>query len=320
MNKIIKNIMNHASLVNKPPVLFDIGASGFIHRKWRSIAKYSVCIAFDADTRDFDASITENKNWRKLIKLNRLVTETPSNGVNFYLTQSPHCSSTLLPDETALEPWAFNQLFKVVDTLKLPATDIKTALKETDLEYIDWFKTDSQGTDLRIFCSIPEKIVNNILTAEFEPGIIDAMKGEDKLHSLMSYMDTKPFWVSNMKILGSNRINKIDLSSLNYFQKLSLGSFLKTAPGWCEITYINTLKSDNLSIRQYLLTWLFSTLNGEHGFGLFIARKGFEIFKDPIFLSLKKKSYRKLSHGYLKFMKHVFRRLIISRFQWLNNH
>jgi hypothetical protein len=198
MKKIIKNIMNHASLKNQPPVLVDIGASGFIHKKWRKIAKYSVCIAFDADTRDFDASEIENKNWRTLIKLNRLVAEIPRKVVNFYLTQSPHCSSTLSPDEKALEPWAFSQLVNVVNTIKLPATDIKTALKETGLEYIDWFKTDSQGTDLRIFCSIPEKISNNILTAEFEPGIIDAMKGEDKLHSLMAYMDTNPFWVTNM--------------------------------------------------------------------------------------------------------------------------
>ena len=104
MKKIINNIMNHASLVNQPPVLVDIGASGFLHRKWRSIAKYSVCIAFDADTRDFDASEIENKNWRTLIKLNRLVAEIPRKAVNFYLTQSPHCSSTLSPDEKALEP------------------------------------------------------------------------------------------------------------------------------------------------------------------------------------------------------------------------
>ena len=314
MKKIINNIMNHASLKNQPPVLVDIGASGFIHKKWRKIAKYSVCIAFDADTRDFDASEIEDKGWRKLIKLNRLVATHPSNAADFYLTQSPHCSSTLQPDEKALEPWAFNQLFNVVDTIKLPATDIKTTLEETGLEYIDWFKTDSQGTDLRIFCSIPEKISKNILTAEFEPGIIDAMKGEDKLHALMAYMNVKPFWVTNMKIFGSNRISQTDLSSLNFIQKRAIGSFLKTAPGWCEITYINTLNSDDLSIRQYLLAWLFSTINGEHGFGLFVARKGFEKYKDPIFLLLQKKSYRKLSRGYLNFLKKVLIRLMPLKF------
>ena len=70
------------------------------------------------------------------------------------------------------------------------------------------------------------------------------------------------------------------------------------------------LNSDDLSIRQYLLAWLFSTLNGEHGFGLFVARKGFEKYKDPIFLLLQKKSYRKLSRGYLNFLKKVLIRLV----------
>ena len=314
MKKIIKKIMNHHSLINQPPVLVDIGASGFIHRKWKSFSKYSICIAFDADNRDFDISEIETQNWRKLIKLNRLVAKSPSNEVDFFLTQSPHCSSTLKPDNNALEPWAFRQLFKVVDTIKLPATDITSTLKETGLENIDWFKTDSQGTDLRIFSSIPEKICNNILTAEFEPGIIDAMKGEDKLYSLMSYLDKKPFWITNMKILGSNRISKNDFSSLNFIQKKSLGSFLKTAPGWCEITYINTMKSNDFSIREYLLAWLFSTLNGEHGFSLGLARKGFDKFNDPIFLLLKKESLSKLSNGYLRFAKKLFNWIICLKF------
>ena len=113
---------------------------------------------------------------------------------------------------------------------------------------------------------------------------------------------------------NSNRIFKYDLSSLNYIQKRTLSSFLKTAPGWCEITYINTLNSDDLSIRQYLLAWLFSTINGEHGFGLFVARKGFEKYKDPIFLLLQKESYRKISHGYLKFLKKVLIRLMTLKF------
>ena len=70
----------------------------------------------------------------------------------------------------------------MVDTKKLPATDIKTALKETGLEYIDWFlKLIVRALICEYFAVIPEKISNNILTAEFEPGIIDAMKGEDKI-------------------------------------------------------------------------------------------------------------------------------------------
>ena len=79
--------MNHASLKNQPPVLVDIGASGFIHKKWRKIAKYSVCIAFDADTRDFDASEIENKHSSTLIQLNRLPAEIPTQVVQAHFHQ-----------------------------------------------------------------------------------------------------------------------------------------------------------------------------------------------------------------------------------------
>ena len=145
--------------------------------------------------------------------------ETVSDKKYFFLTQSPHCSSALSPDKDALDPWAFRDLFSVVDTIKLPAIDIDTALKEIGLSYIDGYKSDSQGTDLRIFRNIPEQIRNNILLAEFEPGIIDAMKGEDKLHMLMAYMDKEPFWITNMGIYGSWRISENNFSSLNFVQK-----------------------------------------------------------------------------------------------------
>jgi len=50
-----------------------------------------------------------------------------------------------------------------------------------------------------------------ILVADFEPGIIDAYEGEDKLHQLMAYMDKDPFWVSSMEIKGTKRILSSDL-------------------------------------------------------------------------------------------------------------
>ena len=183
-------------------------------------------------------------------------------------------------------------------------------MKEVGLKYIDWFKTDSQGTDLRIYRSIGEEIRSNIITAEFEPGIIDAMQGEDKLHALMQYMDEEPFWISSMGIHGSYRISQNDLQSLNFIQRRLLKSFLKQAPGWCEIVYINNMESNNLTIRHFLLAWLFATINGEHGFGLLLSRKGFELFEDQIFLLMKKISYNKINYGYITFFKDIIIRIV----------
>ena len=290
--------MTHSSLLSSPPVLVDIGASGTIHKKWNPIAKYAICIAFDADSRDFEICESENKGWRKLYSMNRLVTSESAEEVDFYLTKSPHCSSSLAPDQKALEPWAFSPLFEVDHIVKLPSVDLQSALLKVDVDYIDGYKTDSQGTDLRIFNSLPKEIINKILLAEFEPGIIDAYQGEDKLHNLLAHMEKEPFWISNMEIKGSQRINNLDLKTLNYFQQRSIESFLKMAPGWCEISYLNKMEQSEMTLREYFLAWVFASLNAEHGFALFVAKKGYELFGDKLLLKLKNKSMKELSSGY----------------------
>ena len=300
MASIIHDVMTHSSLLSNPPVLVDIGASGTIHEKWKPIAKYAICIAFDADSRDFEICESEDKGWRKLYSLNRLVASESAEEVDFYLTQSPHCSSSLAPDQKALEPWAFSPLFEVDNIVKLPSVDLHSALLKADVDYIDGYKTDSQGTDLRIFNSLPKEIINKILLAEFEPGIIDAYQGEDKLHNLLAHMEKEPFWISNMEIKGSQRINHLDLKSLNYFQQRSIESFLKMAPGWCEISYLNKMEIGEMTLREYLLAWVFASLSAEHGFALFVSKKGFELFGENLLLILQKESRRKLSEGYFR--------------------
>ena len=70
MNKLFHNILNHSTLIEKPPILLDIGASGDIHLAWKSIAKYSICIAFDADDRDFQVSEQNDRGYKKLYMIN----------------------------------------------------------------------------------------------------------------------------------------------------------------------------------------------------------------------------------------------------------
>ncbi len=286
MKSIFKKIMKHPSLLDRPPVLVDIGASGALPRQWKLLAPYSICVAFDADTRDFVAEESTSSGWKKLYSLNRLVAERTTDNVDFYLTKSPHCSSTLQPDADALKPWEFNPLFQVEKTIKMPAVALRTALSKIGVDYIDWYKTDSQGTDLRIFDSLPVPMLEKIIAAEFEPGIIDAYVGEDKLHQLLSYMEKRPFWVSQMNIKGSQRIDRGELPGLKILPGKYVGSFLKTAPGWCEISYMNTLTTAEMSCREYLLAWVFSTVKGEHGFGLHAARNGAIKFQEPLFNEL----------------------------------
>jgi hypothetical protein len=300
MKKVIQQVFAHPAIIQKPPVLVDIGASGALPEQWKWIAAHSICIAFDADTRDFSISDSADKGYKKLFSINRLVADKASTEIDFYLTKSPHCSSSLHPDNNAIAPWAFRDLFEIEKIIKMPAVDLQSAIALCGVDYIDWYKTDSQGTDLRIFNALPDEVSSRAIVAEFEPGIIDAYRGEDKLHQLMAYMDKKPFWVTNMLVKGSQRIDREDYEDLNGLQQKRLNCFLKIAPGWCEITYLNNFEAANLGLREYLLGWVFSSIKGEHGFARRLARMGAAKFQDPLFEELKALSLKNLSHGYLK--------------------
>ena len=70
------------------------------------------------------------------------------------------------------------------------------------------------------------------------------------------------------------------------------------APGWCEISYLNKMEQSEKKLREYLLAWVFASLNAEHGFALFVAKKGYELFGDKLLLNLQNKSMKELSSGY----------------------
>lgn len=318
--KIIDKILSRNEFRDNPPILLDIGASGELHAKWKDIAKYSICIAFDADDRDLLFAEKETDNYKKLYIFNRIVSDQSDEELEFHLTNSPYCSSVLPPANKSLNNWIFSELFNVERKAKIKAVNLPAVLRELNIKKIDWFKTDSQGTDLRLFKSLGQDIVDKVLIAEFEPGIIDAYEGEDKLASLMLYMDKQPFWMSEINILGSKRINSKIYDKLNKQERKTM-SFLKTSPGWGEVLYLNSFEKDSLlDKRDYLLGWVFAYNEGQYGFALEIALKGLEKFNDDIFAQMKECSLKKLELIYLKNGKkkryplYLIKKFLYSRF------
>ena len=298
MNALIDWVLRSSCFVDQPPILVDIGASGSLPKKWRRLAPHSVGIAFDADSRDFKSQPTDQRGWRKLWLFERLVTAAPQASIDFYLTKSPHCSSALMPDLPALEPWAFRDLFEVERIVSLPSIDLPRALAEAGAPRIDWFKCDSQGTDLRLFRSLPASMQVSVLAADFEPGIIDAYQGEDKLHHVMAYMDTLPFWVSKMHVKGTARIGRSTQDMLDRPQRRWPASFFSTSPGWSEVTYVNRCTSDDLTERDLLLAWVIAVLENQLGFAIDVATRGRDRFGSFLFEELVSRSLSRVKIGY----------------------
>ena len=108
-------------------------------------------------------------------------------------------------------------------------------------------------------------------------------------------MEQKPFWVSEMLVKGSQRIYQNVVRNMNYFEQRAMRKYLKTSPGWCEITYTNTFESADFTVREYLLGWVFATIQKQHGFALHIAMLGESHFKLPIFSELQNSSHQNFS-------------------------
>ncbi|MDP9041861.1 MAG: hypothetical protein M3N30_07755 [Bacteroidota bacterium] len=289
--KIIDKIMRSEYFADDPPVLIDIGASGGLHPKWKYIAKYAYCVAFDADEREFKITEQTNSGYKKLIHINRIVTDFPSASATFYLTHSPYCSSLLEPDEERLRPWLFKPLFQVEKVTSLPTVTLAETLQSAGISYIDWFKIDTQGTDLRLYKSIPDNIREKILFAEFEPGIMDAYKGEDKLYSVMQEMHAEGFWLSSMNIKGTQRLQSKYIKQLGGFLSERI---IRTSPGWAELSYFRN--PEGFSCRNLLLMIVFSILERQYGFALELADMALLRFRDPILAECRKVILNKIKN------------------------
>ncbi|MGA8310939.1 MAG: hypothetical protein WB755_12975 [Terriglobales bacterium] len=296
---VIDKVLRQPEFEEYPPVLVDVGASSGVNPAWRALAKYSICIAFDADDRGMDQTHRDSKLYKQLHVYNRILTSGAETMSDFYLTQDAPCSSMLLPDTEGLSVWEFADRFSVVEKQTVQTTNLTTVLTQLNLSRVDWFKTDSQGIDLRLFLSLGDVLAQKVLVAEFEPGIIDAYQGDDKLWTLMSRMHDRGFWLSDMSVLGSNRIRKDLVKCFTRFERNYMVHLLKTSPGWAEVTYMNSFSGNELGKREYLLGWVCASIKQQYGFALELAVGAKARFADSLFESLQQHSLTAIRRSYL---------------------
>lgn len=320
---IIKKIALHKEVVSNPPVLIDIGASGKLNSIWKQIAPFSICIAFDADKREFDYIENKESVFLKQFVFNKIVVASSDKPKQpFYLTQNPYCSSLLPPDTESIKEFHFSDKFEIKETLEIDVIELKDVLAQLKINGIDWFKTDSQGTDLRLYKSVTEEIQNKMLVLEFEPGFMNAYLGEDKIVDVMNYMEKKQFILTNFTIKGSLRLPKVDFDRIlksNLSKKISSHTYKKT-PGWAEMIYLNKMQNSSFTPREFLLAWLFATLQDHHDLAFVYADKATGKFSDAIFNELKLYSEKKLRNNiytfdsFFKLINVMFRKYITKTF------
>jgi FkbM family methyltransferase len=291
--ELVERILSGPELTAEPPVLIEVGASGGTNAKWRALAPYSICIAFDPDTRAMQAVHAETSGYRRLHIVPAAAAADDVTEAEFHLTRSPYCSSRLRPDAAALGDWSFARLFDVERTVRVPCVGLQKALQDAGVSRVDWFKSDSQGTDLRLFQSLGERLCLRTLAVEFEPGIINAYEGEDKLSTVLAAMDRPEFWLCDLDIRGTLRMSPEEAGRLEDGRTGLLSTVLRSSPGWGEMTYLNTFHgSGPFTKRDWLLGWVIASTREQHGFALDLARRAGVATAEPVFAELARESER----------------------------
>lgn len=310
---VISSILEHPLLREKPPVLCDIGASGHIHSAWKEIAPYAHCIAFDADDRELDFTEKQSSGFNRLLVYNCIATSGDEDSAEFFLTKSPFCSSLLKPKVHELAVWDFAEKFDVERTVIVKAKNISRVFAELGYDYVDWFKCDSQGTDLRLFNALPEQMRTRCIAVEIEPGIIDSYHSEDKLSSVLASLPQQGFWLADATIKGSRRMKPQTLKSFSnsgIIRKLISFSHAPS-PGWIEMVYLNSFSSSDIGKREFLLGCLIGMLKKQYGFVFELAQSASERFNDSLFEHIKNDARKKmiLSVVSLRFLPALFEKI-----------
>jgi hypothetical protein len=274
-------VLRHPLLVERPPVIVDLGASGRDPR-WDALKSTSILVAADADARDFGSS--EGSGWLRRLAIASCIVPHSEPEANFYLTADPHCSSSLAPRSDALAPWMFADRFRVVEERRLPAVNLAAVLSDQGISSIDWIKLDTQGTDLRLLDSLPPDMWSRCAVVQMEPGIMDAYAGEDKLHDVLRRFDGLDYFVAELDVRGTQRFTPQEWAQLPWFVRRWPNRVQRPAVGWAEVSFLRAYERESgLEPRDLLWTWLCAVTFSQWGHALHLSRLGTNAFADPAF-------------------------------------
>jgi hypothetical protein len=258
------------------PVLVDVGASIGPPEVWQPIAPSSIYVGFDPDERDTHQ--LQASPFLKAFVVNQAVVAAAVDQAHFFLTRSPYCSSTLRPRVDDLADYIFSDLFEVEREIDVPAGTIEQALEKLHLEGLDWLKTDSQGTDLRLYTSLSPEARAGVLAVDVEPGLIDAYEGEDLFVDAHARLVADGFWLSRAAVQGTVRMNRAlaeRVGAKNGISVADIGDWVRRSPGWIEATYLRRIDRVDTEDkgRGLKLLAVFALLDQQYGFALDVAER-----------------------------------------------
>jgi FkbM family methyltransferase len=127
----------------RAPVILDIGARGGLTQPWRSMARCGLVKVFGFEPDAKEASLLNQKYSFSEIMPFALGGEEKE--TEFYITNSPSCSSFLKPNLEILESYPISRHFQLKSVAKVRIRRLETLVKDGLIPSPKYLKIDVQG-------------------------------------------------------------------------------------------------------------------------------------------------------------------------------
>lgn len=262
--------------VGAQPVLVDVGASGAAHAPWAQVAPAATFVGFDPDQRDLNPALGGAYKAHHVIPKIVAGPKTEARSA-FHLTAFPHCSSMLAPDEDALAPYLFADLFKVETTVEIETTTLADVMNDLGFTAIDWLKIDTQGCDLSVLMGLDDARREKLLCIEVEPGFVPFYVGEQTFSQIHDVLTARGFWLAHLKPQQFPRVRAQtvkDAFNLDIRATDPAARLFGPSPTAAEARYFTSLEAlhrRQAPFRDYAVAWTFAAATGLWGYALELA-------------------------------------------------
>jgi len=180
----------HGFLSQYPIIVTDIGARGGHLGELAGLKQYLKYYGYDADTKEcarLAASAVSGFVDHRILPYYVGKEDGP---VNFNIYRSPGDSSRLQPNERFQKE--FNPNLVIEQEVQVDSARLDTIIRKEKLDWPDFIKLDTQGTELEILHSSPIS-VSNAMLVETEVEFIEMYQGQHLYHDVAAYMYDKGF-------------------------------------------------------------------------------------------------------------------------------
>lgn len=261
--------------------LLDLGASGGSYEGFHPVRSFSTLIEVDADDRDFEQNSSVILNGQKKIITRKAVIGSDTDDfTSIYLTDDPHCSSTLEPDMERLRNFTYADLFRVSRRIEVPATSLSRLSHDLGCCF-DWIKIDTQGSELDILQNMSPALLDNLLCCDAEVSFYAHYKGARALPDFHTFMLSAGFQVAKIvRVQSRIRMRSADLNQMEQ-AGLPTGRW----PRWptsLEMRYIRSVSHDaqKVDLESLKKIWLIAYATDNHAYCVFLANRMRELHPD----------------------------------------